>query len=147
MAAPRGAWCRMPNTSAAEKMNAKACVPRGQRSRCCHHASCLSVCARTVLPRNGATGRRLGNSQRIPAQACHWLQSIVNSTWKQMQSHTRGKQQQLEKLMYPANNAEAGGSTTGQNARCHVQRQAVENDQHGHSRHAYRLQGAKACSV
>ncbi|WP_138515893.1 lipase family protein [Limnobacter alexandrii] len=34
--------------------------------------------------------------------------SMVNSTWKQMQSHTRGKQQQLENSMYPANNAEAG---------------------------------------
>jgi pimeloyl-ACP methyl ester carboxylesterase len=34
--------------------------------------------------------------------------SMVNSTWKQMQSLTRGKQQQLENSMYPANNAEAG---------------------------------------
>ncbi len=34
--------------------------------------------------------------------------SMVNSTWKQMQSHTKGKQQQLENSMYPANNAEAG---------------------------------------
>lgn len=34
--------------------------------------------------------------------------SMVNSTWKQMQSLTRGKQQQLENSMYPANNKEAG---------------------------------------
>lgn len=34
--------------------------------------------------------------------------AMVNSTWKQMQSLTRGKQQQLENSMYPANNAEAG---------------------------------------
>ena len=34
--------------------------------------------------------------------------AMVNSTWKQMQSHTRGKQQQLENSMYPVNNAEAG---------------------------------------
>ena len=34
--------------------------------------------------------------------------NMVNSTWKQMQSLTRGKQQQLENSMYPANNAEAG---------------------------------------
>ena len=34
--------------------------------------------------------------------------SMTNSTWKQMESLTRGKQQQLENSMYPANNAEAG---------------------------------------
>ncbi|MAG79435.1 MAG: lipase [Sutterellaceae bacterium] len=34
--------------------------------------------------------------------------SMVNSSWKQMQSLTQGKQQQLENSLYPANNKEAG---------------------------------------
>lgn len=34
--------------------------------------------------------------------------SMVNASWKQMQSLTQGKQQQLENSLYPANNKEAG---------------------------------------
>lgn len=34
--------------------------------------------------------------------------SMVNANWKQMQSLTQGKQQQLENSLYPANNKEAG---------------------------------------
>ncbi|WP_205882444.1 lipase family protein [Limnobacter profundi] len=34
--------------------------------------------------------------------------SMVNGSWKQMQSLTQGKQQQLENSLYPANNKEAG---------------------------------------
>ncbi len=34
--------------------------------------------------------------------------SMVNSSWKQMQSLTQAKQQQLENSLYPANNKEAG---------------------------------------
>jgi triacylglycerol lipase len=34
--------------------------------------------------------------------------SMVNANWKQMQSLTQGKQQQLEHSLYPANNKEAG---------------------------------------
>ena len=34
--------------------------------------------------------------------------SMVNSSWKQMQSLTQGKQQQLENSLYPANNKKAG---------------------------------------
>lgn len=34
--------------------------------------------------------------------------SMVNASWKQMQSFTQGKQQQLENSLYPANNKEAG---------------------------------------
>ncbi|WP_275270461.1 lipase family protein [Limnobacter sp. P1] len=33
---------------------------------------------------------------------------MVNANWKQMQSLTQGKQQQLENSLYPANNKEAG---------------------------------------
>lgn len=34
--------------------------------------------------------------------------SMINASWKQMQSLTQGKQQQLENSLYPANNKEAG---------------------------------------
>jgi len=34
--------------------------------------------------------------------------TMVNSTWKQLESLTKAKQQQLENSMYPANNKEAG---------------------------------------
>ena len=34
--------------------------------------------------------------------------SMVNASWKQMQSLTQGKQQQLENSLYPAHNKEAG---------------------------------------
>lgn len=38
----------------------------------------------------------------------HGYSTMVNSTWKQLESLTKAKQQQLENSMYPANNKEAG---------------------------------------